>query len=127
MWSASSEVALVDRRLLRRVRVRDRAVGQDVRGDGGVDRDRHVGVDQRHGRALRELLAGDLVQLLACKGLVARLLGHRSFPSSGSSVVAEASGSGSWAGGSSPAGCERPTFTTTSALKSSATSSPSCV
>src|SRR5918992_1761266 len=44
---------LVDRGVLCRVRIRDRAVRQDVRRDGGIDRDGDVRVDQRHGRPLR--------------------------------------------------------------------------
>src|ERR671933_848131 len=60
----SLEVALVDRRLLRRIRVRDRAVREDVRGDGRVHRDREVRVHERHRRALRQLLARQLLELL---------------------------------------------------------------
>src|SRR5207248_362096 len=56
---------LIDRHVLLRVRPGDRAVRKDVRRDRGVDRDRQVGVHERHGRALREFLAGDLAQLLA--------------------------------------------------------------
>src|SRR5947199_43422 len=54
----TSLVGLVDRCGLRRVRVRNRVVRQDVGGHGGVDRDRDVRIDQRHRGPLRQLLAG---------------------------------------------------------------------
>src|SRR5919202_333846 len=58
-------VGLRDRGRLRGLSERDRVVGQDVRGDGGVDRRGHVRVDQRHRGALGQLLPGELVELLA--------------------------------------------------------------
>src|SRR5436190_21448943 len=72
---------LVDRDLLLGVRPGDRTVRQDVGRDGGVDRDRQVGVDQRHRRALRQLLAGELAQLFARQLPI--LLRHASLLSSG--------------------------------------------
>src|SRR5919201_19639 len=59
--------ALVDRRGLRRVRVRDRAVRQDVRRDRGVDWNREVRVHERHRRALGQFLTGELLELLRCE------------------------------------------------------------
>src|SRR5688500_5384087 len=50
-----SLVALVDGGGLRRVGVRDRSVREDVRGNGGVDRDRDVRVHERHRGPLRKL------------------------------------------------------------------------
>src|SRR5512133_1707613 len=61
----SSLVALVDRGVLGRVGVGDRPVREDVRRNGGVDRDRDVRVDQRHRGPLRQLFAGELGELLA--------------------------------------------------------------
>src|SRR3954451_18222288 len=63
--SRSPLVALRDVGGLRGVGVRDGAVGERVERDGGVDRGGHVGVDERHCGALGELLAGELVELLA--------------------------------------------------------------
>src|SRR3982750_3012415 len=76
-------VALLDRRRLLGVGVGDRVVAQHVEGERGVDRGRHVGVDQRHRGSLRQLLASELVQLLAGQLLVALLLfvGHVESPS----------------------------------------------
>src|SRR3954468_23459745 len=54
-------VALRDRGVLDRVRIRDRVVREHVGGDGRVDRSGDVRVDQRHRGPLRQLLAGDLV------------------------------------------------------------------
>src|SRR5687767_9583726 len=64
IWSLLT-LALVDGRVLRGVRVRDRPVGQHVRCHGGVDRDRDVRVHERHRGPLRQRLAGELVELLA--------------------------------------------------------------
>src|SRR5919199_231169 len=66
---------LVDRSVLRGVRIGDRPVGEDVRRDRGVDGRRDVRVDERHRRPLRQLLAGELVQLLA-RQLPVLLVGH---------------------------------------------------
>src|SRR5919199_3076647 len=67
---------LVDVDVLNRVRVRDGVVREDVRGDRGVDRSGDVRVDQRHRGALRQLLARELVELLARELPVLRLLRH---------------------------------------------------
>src|SRR5918994_3075760 len=72
----ASLVALVDGRLLSGVRVGDGAVGQDVRRHGGVDRDGDVRVHERHRGPLGQLLAGEVVELLAGQGAVVALLGH---------------------------------------------------
>src|SRR5215213_6832784 len=56
--------ALVDDRILCRVGVRNRVVGQHVGGDGRVHRDGDVGVDERHLLAFADLLAALLLQLL---------------------------------------------------------------
>src|SRR5947207_3000734 len=61
---------LVDGRRLLGVRVRDRVVGCDVQRRGEVHRRGHVGCDQRHRGALGQLLAGELVELLAAERLV---------------------------------------------------------
>src|ERR1041385_7053857 len=58
-------VPLVDVSGLCRIRVRDRAVREDVCRDRGVDRDREVRVDERHRCPLGQLLARHRVQLLA--------------------------------------------------------------
>src|ERR671933_633622 len=50
---------------LLRVRVRDRVVARDVQRGSEVDGRGDVRVDERHRRPLRQLLAGELVQLLA--------------------------------------------------------------
>src|SRR5438309_4775970 len=63
-WSAFALRALRDVPDLLRVRVCSRAVGENVRSDGCVDRGRDVRVDQRHRCPLGQLLAGDRVQLL---------------------------------------------------------------
>src|SRR5439155_21928270 len=49
---------------LLRVRVCDRVVAQHVQRVGGIHRRGDVRVDQRHRGSLRQLLAGDSVQLL---------------------------------------------------------------
>src|SRR3954470_18907403 len=54
-WSGGRCRRLADVAALRSVRGRDRVVGQDVGGHGRVDRDRDVGVDQRHRGPLRQL------------------------------------------------------------------------
>src|SRR5947208_3449808 len=72
-------VALVETAdVLRRVRVRSRTVAQDVQRDGRVDRRGDVRAHERHRCALRQLLAGERVQLLTCQLFV--LLAHRQFP-----------------------------------------------
>src|SRR4051795_5610827 len=48
----------------------ERDVGENVRGDRGVDRDRDVRVDDRHGGALGQLFGGELGELLSRQGLV---------------------------------------------------------
>src|SRR5438874_1081470 len=58
---------LVDRARLHRASDGGGVVGQHVGGHGGVDRDGDVGVDQRHGRSLRQGLPRQLVQFLACQ------------------------------------------------------------
>src|SRR5919202_348364 len=65
-----SAVGLRDRRVLRRLGDGDRAVGERVQRDGRVHRRRNVGVDQRHRGALGQLLARELLELLARRGLV---------------------------------------------------------
>src|SRR2546423_12878608 len=45
------------------VRVRGRVVRQDVQRGGEIDRDRHVGVHERHRRALRKRLTGKILEL----------------------------------------------------------------
>src|SRR5438477_8933801 len=65
-----SLVALVDRGVLRGVGVRDRAVRQDVRRNSRVHGNRDVRVDQRHRGPLGQLLAGELVDLVARELLV---------------------------------------------------------
>src|SRR2546423_2290492 len=73
----ASLVALVDRGGLRCVGVRNRVVREDVRGHGSVDRNRDVRVDERHRGALRQLLAGELVELLARHwAVLGRFLAH---------------------------------------------------
>src|SRR3954469_13189862 len=67
-------VPLLDVSGLCRIRIRDRAVREDVRRDRGVDRDREVRVDERHRRPLGQLLARHRVQLLA--GELPILVGH---------------------------------------------------
>src|SRR3712207_2558033 len=68
---------LRDVRRLLGVRVRDRVVREDVQRGGDVHGRGHVRVDERHGGALGELLARDLVQLLAGeRAELVRCLGH---------------------------------------------------
>src|SRR3954469_20982130 len=64
--------ALVDRGLLDRPGERRRVVRQDVGRDGGVDRNCEVRVDERHGRALGQLLAGQLHELVLRQRAVLR-------------------------------------------------------
>src|SRR5919202_1833706 len=63
-------VGLRDRGRLGGLRERDRVVRQDVQRDGRVHRRGNVGVDQRHRGALGQLLARELLELLARQGLV---------------------------------------------------------
>src|SRR6184192_3136733 len=66
MWSLLRRLCVLrDVAGLLRVRVRDGVVAENVQRHGGVDRGSDVRVDQRHRGALRQLLAGDCVQLLA--------------------------------------------------------------
>src|SRR5919199_975518 len=81
--TSASLRALCDVARLLRVRVRDRVVAQHVQRDGGIDRSGDVRVDERHRGALRELLAGEGVQLLVRELLVLHLLTH-AVPPSGS-------------------------------------------
>src|ERR687896_197721 len=81
VWSVmlvSSLVALGEVDRLLGVRIGDRVVRGDVQRDGRVDRGRHVRIDQRHGGPLRQLLASELVELLAGDWhvLLPGLLGH---------------------------------------------------
>src|SRR5205085_633397 len=55
---------LTDIARLRGVRVRGRVVRQDVQRGGEIDRDRHVGVHERHRRTLGKRLTGELLELL---------------------------------------------------------------
>src|SRR5919107_3393647 len=55
-------VGLRDVRVLLGVRDRHGAVRDGVQGDGGVDRGRDVRVEQGHGRALGQLLPGEVVE-----------------------------------------------------------------
>src|SRR3954451_31588 len=64
-WWLRRSVRLRDRGVLAGVRDRRRAVGDGVQGDRGVHRRRDVGVEERHRRALGQLLAGELRELLA--------------------------------------------------------------
>src|SRR5439155_6876250 len=57
-------------RLLLCVRGRNGPVREHVRGDGGVHRNRHVRVDQRHRGPLRQVLAGNFLELVACERLI---------------------------------------------------------
>src|SRR4051794_12689444 len=75
----TSEVRLVDRGHLCRIRVRDRAVRKDVGGNRRVDRDREVRVHQRHRRPLGQLLARELIELFAAQ-LPELLLTHSFSP-----------------------------------------------
>src|SRR4051812_15538900 len=70
-----SYVRLVDRGGLSRVGVRDRAVREDVRGNGRVDGNREVRVHERHRCALGKLLTGELFELFAGQ-LLELLLAH---------------------------------------------------
>src|SRR3954451_25166525 len=81
------QVVLRDVRGLRRVRVGDRVVREHVRRHRRVDRRGQVGVDQRHRGALGQLLARELVELLAGQRpvLLGAVVSHRSF--SGERVV----------------------------------------
>src|SRR2546423_1273133 len=63
-------VRLRDVDVLLRVRVRDRVVREDVGRDGRVHGRGEVRVDERHRRPLRQLLAGELVELLASEAPV---------------------------------------------------------
>src|SRR5919109_209678 len=87
LYSCSLPMRLLLRVLLRglrdvagllRVRVSDRVVAQHVQRDGGVDRRCDVRVDQRHRGALRQLLAGELVELFVRQLLVLGLFAHGS-------------------------------------------------
>src|SRR5919198_6577983 len=59
------QVALVDRCLLRRIGGGGRAVRKHIRREREIDRNGDVRIHERHRRPLRQLLAGDSVQLLA--------------------------------------------------------------
>src|SRR3954451_1197003 len=64
-WLLRRSVRLRDGGVLAGARDRRRAVGDGVQGDRRVHRRRDVGVDERHRRALGQLLAGELRELLA--------------------------------------------------------------
>src|SRR3954467_10162853 len=79
-WWLRRSVRLRDRGVLAGVRDRRRAVGDGVQGDRRVHRRRDVGVEERHRRALGQLLARELRELLARQRpvLLGRLIRHAS-------------------------------------------------